>query len=437
MKEPVSEKPTDAAKQLPEPQPIAANPLVAYVLLWFPLASETFIFREIEQLEKEGMRLEVCTLYGKSLKGCSEAMKNYAGSVWRMGLKSAPAICRAFLRSLWKDPAKVISLAKRGLFRRMRNLEALAENICCFFAGFALAEKCLADQVSLIHAAWANGPATAAWVASRISGIPFAFTGRAGDIYPQDGILAEKARDALFIRTNNAANVAWLQSFCPESQKDKVKLIYNSVSFPRLDSGVRKIPQKPYKILAVGRFVRTKGFPYLLSAMARLLRENFPVQLSLIGDGAWRPRLEKMVKRLGLNQAVKMPGFLPNDEMPRLMAEHDVLVMPSVVHSNGDRDGIPNVIMEALSCGLPVVAADVCGISEIIQNGKSGFLVPQRNAKALAAAIRACLEDWPTAQTLTAKGHELVLEMFDPKRNTLALKELYLNSLESGAHEQA
>lgn len=436
MKESTSDKTSEEGKQAQDSER-AASPLVAYVLLWFPLASETFIFREIQQLEKEGMNLEVCTLYGKSLKGCSNAMKNYPGSVWRMGFKSVGAIGAAFLRATRKNPAKVLSLAKRGLFRPMRNLEALAENVWSFFAGFALAEKCLADQVSLIHSAWANGPATAAWVASSISGIPFAFTGRAGDIYPQDGILAEKARDALFIRTNNAANVPWLQSFCPPAQKDKVKLIYNSVSFPQQDSGTRRSPQKPYKILAVGRFVRTKGFPYLLSAMARLLRENFPVQLTLVGDGSWRTRLEKMVKRLGLSQVVSMPGFVPNDEMARLMAEHDVLVMPSVVHSNGDRDGIPNVIMEALSCGLPVVATDVCGISEIIQNGKSGFLVPQRNAQALANAIRASLEDWQTAQKLTAKGHELVLEMFNPTRNSLALKKLYLNSLESGAHEQA
>lgn len=418
----------DAAR----PNESGKNPLITYVLLWFPLSSETFIFREIEQLEKAGLNLDICTLYGKSLKGCSEAMKNYPGPVWRLGASSVPRVASAFLRALLKNPKKTLALARRGLFRKMRNLEALGENIWSFFAGFYLAEKCRLGGSSLIHSAWANGPATAAWVASEMSGIPFAFTGRAGDIYPQDGILAEKAKDALFIRTNNAANVKWLRSFCPPHQKDKVKLIYNCVTFPQARDRDGPPPEKPYKILAVGRFVRTKGFPYLLSAMARLLRENFPVRLTLVGDGAWRKRLEKMVERLGLSDYVELPGFLPNDEMPRLLMASDLLAVPSVVHSNGDRDGIPNVIMEALSMGLPVVATDVCGISEIIKNGETGALVPQRDARALAEAIRASLEDWPKARRMAAAGHKLVQEIFNSQKNSQALKDLYLASLEPG-----
>ncbi len=412
------------------------NPLIAYVLLWFPLSSETFIFREIQELEKQGINIEICTLYGKSVSGCSEAMKNYPGPVWRLGICNIFKIGSSFFRALLKHPKKVYDLARRGLFRKMRNLEALGENIWSFFAGFPLAEKCKKDNVALIHSAWANGPATAAWIASSMSGIPFAFTGRAGDIYPQDGILAEKAKDALFIRTNNEANVNWLQSFCPEDKKDKVRLIYNSVAFPQENSVRCESPTRPYRILSIGRFVRTKGFPYLLTAMARLVRENFPVTLTLVGDGAWRGRLEKMVDRLNLSSCVEMPGFLPNDEMPALIKSHDLLVVPSVIHSNGDRDGIPNVIMEALSLGMPVVATDVCGISEIIQNGKTGFLVPQRNARALADAIRQSFEDWENSCKMAQSGHKLVLDIFNPLKNSLALKDLYLNSLESRANGQ-
>lgn len=405
------------------------GPLIAYVLLWFPLSSETFIFREIQELEKQGLKLEVCTLYGRSLKGCSEDMKKYPGAIWRLGMGGSGKIVASFFRTLYKKPRLVLSLMRRGLFRRMRNMESLGENIWSFFAAFPLAEKCAKDNVALIHSAWANGPATAAWVASALSGIPFAFTGRAGDIYPQDGILSEKALDALFIRTNNAANVIWLQSFCQPAQKDKVKLVYNSLAFPTRLKSAENTPEAPYRILAVGRFVRTKGFPFLLSAMARLKRENFPVRLTLVGDGSWRGRLERMIKRLGLEDLVSLPGFVPNDSMPRLMENHHILAVPSVVHNNGDRDGIPNVIMEALSFGLPVVATDVCGISEIIRNGETGFLVPQRDSQALASSIRDCFENWPKAQAMAFAGHELVRQIFDPEKNTASLKKLYLDSL--------
>lgn len=405
---------------------------VAYVLLWFPLSSETFIFREIRELQSLGLNIIVYTMYGKALKGCSSNMRDYAGPVVRFGIASFFSILMAFLKALGARPGLVWSLAKRGLFRRMRNLESLGENTWCFFAGFLLAQKCREAGVRLIHSAWANGPATAAWIASRLSGIPFAFTGRAGDIYPEDGLLREKAADASFIRTNNAANVDWLSSFCPPGS-EKVALIYNGLTFGPSVQEDRRLPAPPYNILAVGRFARTKGFPELLTAMARLKREKFPISLTLVGDGSWRKKLERMVKNLGLRDIVSMPGFVPNDQLAQYMRGHDLLVVPSVIHSNGDRDGIPNVIMEALSVGMPVVATDVCGIGEVIRDGETGCLTPSRDPAALASAIRRMLENGAAALGMAARGRRLVLEMFDSGRNAAKLKNLYLNGIGNGS----
>lgn len=401
---------------------------MAYVLLWFPLSSETFIYREIRELMHLGMRIRVYTMYGKSLKGCSKQMLAFPGRITRMGMRATFSILGAFFRALRQRPRFVARLMREGLFRRMRNLEALAENCWCFMAGFLLAEKCREDGVDLIHSAWANGPATAAWVASRLSGIPFAFTGRAGDIYPQDGLLAEKSADALFIRTNNAANVKWLQKFCPEGQKDKVRLVYNNLTFRKVRPKARQFVP-PYQILAIGRFVRTKGFPELLVAMARLRREGLPVKLTLVGDGSWARKLLKLRKNLHLEDCVDMPGFMPHDELENFHEKYDLLVVPSVIHKNGDRDGIPNVIMEALNGGMPVVATDVCGISEVIRPGETGLLVPQRDPAALANAIRQMLEDSVSAQKMAMNGKALVTSMFNTQKNTQALADLYYSSV--------
>ena len=263
------------------------SPRMAYVLLWFPLSSETFVFREIQQLVQRGMDIRVYTMYGEKLRGCSDEMKNYAGPIKRFGSVATLRLLKAFWRAWKRDRETVKTLMRRGLFRKMRNLEAYAENLWCFLAGFLLAEEAQRDGIELLHSSWGNGPATAVWVASRLSGIPFAFTGRAGDIYPQDGILAEKSRDAIFIRTNNMANKPWLQSFCPAGQKDKVHVIYNGLTLGRRVD-CRAPFQKPYRLLAIGRFARTKGFPELLTAMARLRDDGFPVRLTLVGDGNWK-----------------------------------------------------------------------------------------------------------------------------------------------------
>ena len=122
-----------------------------------------------------------------------------------------------------------------------------------------------------------------------------------------------------------------------------------------------------------------------------------------------------------------MPGFIPHDQICGYMLDHDILIMPSVVHTNGDRDGIPNVIMEALSHRMPVIATDVCGIAEVVEDGVTGLLVPQRDARALADAVRRMVEDRDHAQSMAEAGRERVTRMFDRERNIATLLDLYVS----------
>ncbi|MBO4314139.1 MAG: glycosyltransferase [Desulfovibrio sp.] len=421
---------------MPENEGHAAEKRVAYVLLWFPRSTETFIFREVVQLRERGLPIFVYTLYGASPRGCSEEMRAYAGPVRRMGVRALGRMLGAFFRRLKQEPRTVLRLLREGWLRRQRDAESFLENQWAFFAGFLLAEQCREDKVSLIHAPWANGPATAAWVASRLTGIPFMFTGRAGDIYPPDALLREKSRDAVRIRANNAANIDWLASFCPKGQEDKVRLIYNSLTFTSTEE--RALPvHKTFRLLAVGRLVPKKGFADLFTAIARLVREGFPVRLTLVGDGYLRLPLLRLRERLGLADVIEMPGFLPHDKIPGYFRSNDLLVMPCIIQNgDGNRDGIPNVIMEALSQCMPVVATDVCGIAEVVRDGETGLLVPQHDPAALARAVRRMSADREKALAMARAGRELVLGMFDEEKNNAALREMYLSAAggEGGQH---
>lgn len=402
-----------------------ASPWLAYVLLWFPHPTETFLFREIEQLEAQHLPVRIFTLYGKHRGNLSQAMRDFAHPVERFGCTAFLRVLLAFLTTLFRHPFLTCRLVREGLLRRMRDAEAQLENMWAFFAGFLLARHCQKEGIRLLHAPWANGPATATWIASRLTGIPFAFTGRAGDMYPPDGILHEKARDAIVIRTNNAANVDWLARFCPHGQERKVRLVYNALTFAAGDAPAVHM-QPTWRIISVGRFVPKKGFDVLLTAMARLRREHVPVHLTLVGDGFLRRQLLALRERLHLEDCVDMPGFLPHEQWESYCQQSDLLVVPSVVDGeDGNRDGIPNVIMEALARSLPVVATDVCGIGEVISNNETGLLVPQRDATALADAIRTMCDDREAAVRMAHAGRDRVLEMFDREHNTRALCELY------------
>jgi len=159
----------------------------------------------------------------------------------------------------------------------------------------------------------------------------------------------------------------------------------------------------PLKLMAVGRFARTKGFDVLLKACKLLKDRGVAFKLTLVGAGFQGPTLQRLRKRLGLEDCVDMPGFLPHDQLTYLLKNHDMLVVPSVVHSTGDRDGIPNVIMEALSHRLPVVATDVCGIPEVIRHGETGLVVCQKDPEALAAAISDTASDRERAVSMDAR----------------------------------
>ncbi len=182
--------------------------------------------------------------------------------------------------------------------RRWKSIEFGGENIIGFLYGFTLARRFLEEPFDHIHAAWAMGPATAAWVASELTGIPFSFTGRAGDIYPPDGALEEKIKAAKFVISDNMTNVPYLENLVPGS-KTKIFGIYNGIPLRKVvDAPVPMVP--PYRLLGLGRFDRIKAFHVLLHACKILKDEGLSFKLTLAGDGPRKIHLKLLTRRLGL-----------------------------------------------------------------------------------------------------------------------------------------
>ncbi len=398
-------------------------PRVAYVALWFPKASETFIFREVVNLRRLGLPLKVITLYGELNAELSPEMAQISDDVQRLGIPGAkqfPADIRYWLK---RKRSECSWLFRTVPFRRWSSLEVGGENIWAFFCGFTLARLLQEQEIDHIHAAWANGPATAAWVASTLTGIPFSFTGRAGDIFPPDGALEEKIQDCAFVRTNPAENVRHLKKFANGSA-DKIVVVYDGYPLADFaDAAVKMEP--PYQLLAVGRLVRTKGFHVLLKA-ARIIRDwgvNF--HLTIAGSGPREWQLKLLTRRLGLESCVSFPGFVTHDAISGLFRSADVFIMPSVVHSTGDRDGLPNVIAEALLHRLPVIATDVAGIKEVIHDRETGLLVEQKDPGVLARAVMRMIQDREASLKMAERGRALVLQMLDPERCHRQVLELF------------
>jgi glycosyltransferase involved in cell wall biosynthesis len=316
--------------------------------------------------------------------------------------------------------------------RRWLTLESAAEVLWGFLAGVYFARLFTEAGIDLIHAPWPRGSATAAWTASRLSGIPFSLSARGDNLDPAEPDLPDKMEQSLFIRANNQADQARMRHMLSPASRDKIDLIYNSLT---LRAG-RCRPVRlmsPVRLLAVGRFSATKGFEYLLEACKILKAKHFPFTLTLVGGGGLAAggylglRLARMRTRLGLAEQVRIPGLVSHNALPQLLEVHDIFVAPCVIAPGGARDGIPNVIIEAMAFGLPVISTQVNAIPEIVRNGETGIAVPQRDAVALAEAVQRMSAYPDEARRMAANGHKLALEIFDEASNIRKLRDMFVS----------
>ena len=384
-------------------------PRVAFILSQFPEMHETFILRELAALDEAGLDFVIF-----SLKPCRDAVVQSAAArfvtrtfyPWQSGRGGFMRGTRAALacrRALpWQQPLKTAYVAWAA----------------CQFAGLA---KRL--RISHVHAHWATAPTSAAMLISRILEMPFSFTAHAWDIFAGDGRLGEKAREARFVVTCTAANVDRITSLVDPADRGKVLLNYHGI--PRaLRPPAGRGGNGALRVAAVGRMVETKGFEILLEALAAA---DFPARLVLVGDGPLRRRLERKAARLEINAVFRGP--VANEEVFEILSESDAFVMPSVIARNGDRDGIPNVMLEAMSVGLPVVASAISGIPEAVRHGRTGILVPPGNPAAIRDALRRIHADRAEAAQMGAEGRRLVTETFSAERNAAALYGIFKRHL--------
>jgi colanic acid/amylovoran biosynthesis glycosyltransferase len=398
-------------------------PRIAYILLWFPKPSETFIFREVVNLLKMGLDLKVFTLYGPLTRDLSPEMKLLAPQIERLGLPSLRFFWKDFLYWWKRQPEVIRRLLRTLLPGRWSNPEREGESMWGALCGFHLARRFRAEQITHIHAPWACGPATAAWVASHLTGIPYSFTGRAHDVFTPDSLLPEKVRDAELVRGESRAALKQLSALSGGAN-GKFQLTYNGVPLTALGPAPVRM-QPPYRLLALGRFVAIKGFDVLIEAGRILLDGGVDFRLTMAGSGPKGWQLKYLTRKLGLASQILFPGFISHDRVAELFYVTDIFIMPSTVQASGDRDGLPTVLLEALLHRVPVIASDVAGIREVVEDGVTGFLIPPREPQAIAEAVLRMIRDRDATLAMAERGQSRIRQDFDPATNHRRVLELF------------
>ncbi len=393
---------------------------IGYVLRRFPSLSETFILNEILAMEALDAKIEIYSIMQprdtKFHEGITRLKSNIRYVPTLGDLKSLFKYNRRALKSFGS------AYVKTGL------LCALTFNplqIWRFFQAGYIAERAREKKVDCLHAHFGNRAANVARMVSRISGLPYSFTAHAVDIYKntvRPRILKERIRKAEFVVTVSDRNKRFLEKLVPEA-RDKIIRIYNGVDFDHFKPGKDK-KEGPFNILCVGRMVEKKGLEYLIEACAYLKDQGHDFHCNIIGKGSLRPKLNEMIKALDLKDHVKMVGVVTQDKMPAWFRKADAFVLPSIVADDGNREGLPVSIVEALASGLPVVSTDVAGITEAVMQDWNGFVVPERDSLAVAAAVSRMIRDRALHQRLSSNARLSVENRFDQELTSKALWRL-------------
>jgi glycosyltransferase involved in cell wall biosynthesis len=427
---------------------------VAYVLKGWPRISELFIASEIYRLEQAGLNLRLYVIKPPDESETHPVVEQIAARpeylppttsltstpFARWLRENLPQFLPALARTVRHHPAGLARAAglafaqsvraRKGFWPRKLYAKELLQAV-------ALADR-LADapDVRHLHAHFAHGTTTVTWFASAITGLPFSFTGHAKDIYAPSlnpaGLLRRKLLAAKFAVTCTEANVRHLESIAPEATVHRVYHGLNA-DFSRLMGGEAMPapgPNGTLRLLGVGRLVAKKGFDTIVDACGLLDRRGVPFEAVIVGpDDDAGPALRARISELGLGDRIRLEGQMSQAELLEEYRRASAFCLPCRVLDNGDRDGIPNVLAEAMACGAPVVTTPISGIPEIVRDGVNGLFVQPDDPESLAAAVMRLREDRALASRISEEAAATVQRELDGERLALTLQSLFREAI--------
>ncbi len=389
---------------------------IAYLVKMYPRFSETFIVNEILAHEAAGVDIQIV-----SLRSPVDGRYHEDHARVRAGVTYVPSG----------------ELKATGLWQLLHTTAARFPNAWRILAeepALDMADMCqamwlapvLVDRgVDVVHAHFGSVAATVARLVYRLTGIPYLFTAHAKDIYHDTVDAADlraKLADAAAVVTVSDYNLDHLRTTFGRDA-ERVVRIYNGLPLQRFTYAAPV--DRPRHIVAVGRLVEKKGFDVLVDACRILCERGVPFTCDIVGSGPDEAALRRQIDAAHLDDVVRLVGPRPQGDVITAVQQASVFAAPCVVGKDGNRDGLPTVLIEAMALGTPCVSTDVTGIPELVQDGVTGLLVAQNDARALADALERLLADDDLRVRLALSARDRIERHFDAAHNSASLRALY------------
>ncbi len=408
------------------------RPTLGMVLKGYPRISETFISNEILLLEAMGIRVRLFSMRHPREAFCHDNVRRIRARVDYLPTELDKDFSRLLLA------ATLVAVRHPGRFRRaldragtrfartrsMGTIKHLLQG--CFLANLLHHSP----EVIHLHAHFAHSPTSVALFGSILARVPFSFTGHAKDIYTQNRAqLREKIDLAKLVITCTGYNRDYLTQLAPQTATP-IHRVFHGINLSLFHNPERRRnPAPPYRILTVARLTDKKGIDTIIQALALLREQQLDFSYTLIGDGDRRDEILGEIFAQGLEDRCRWLGTLPHERVVEEFRRADVFALGCRVAATGDRDGIPNVLVESLAMGLPAVGTRVSGLPEIIHQEDTGLLVEPDQPRQMAGALQRMLTDRELRKRCMELGRELVNRSFDNTFLIRDLAEIYLQAI--------
>jgi glycosyltransferase involved in cell wall biosynthesis len=399
------------------------------ILKGYPRISETFISNEILLLEELGFSIHLFSMRKPREDFTHDSVKKIRARVDYLPetlLKPLPRLLYHNLILASKRPA-VYAAALKTAMRRYLRTRKIATVKHLLQAGYLTNRLLPTSDVTHLHAHFAHSPTSVAMFTSQLTGLPFSFTAHAKDIYTSDPRqLREKIELSRFVVTCTEYNRRHLLEIS-DGHQTSIDRIYHGIDTDQFSyqPDIVEKPVQPFQILTVARLTPKKGLPTVYKALKILSDRGYKFKHTLIGDGEDRDIIRNLIDALGLGSAAQWLGTRPHHVVLEHYKTADLFVLGCQVASNGDRDGIPNVLVESMAMGVPVVATNISAIPELVQDEKTGLLAPAGQPDKLAEAMLRMLTDAELRSRVVAAAREHVTQNFDNRQLIQDLAEIY------------
>jgi colanic acid/amylovoran biosynthesis glycosyltransferase len=382
---------------------------VAYLVSRFPHVTETFIVRELEAVDRDpAIEIELLSLFPTV-----DPTVHPIAERWTARLRR-PATGESLKAVGWwllRRPLRLTAAVATVVAESVRKPGILGRSQVTLPIAAAHARRLQGDQVDHMHAHYATYPALAAWFCHRLTGVGYSFTVHAHDVFVHQEMLARKVADADFVVAISDYNRRFLEPY-GGGTRTPVEIVHCGIDPAAFEFRPRVAPADgPVRAICVASLQEYKGHAVLLQALAEGEGGLERVELDLVGDGVLRPDLERLARELGLADRVRFHGSQTEPRVRELLAAADIFVLPSIVARDGQMEGLPVALMEALASGLFAVSTRLSGIPELVRDGETGALAEPGDVASLADALRRALRDSDEARARA--GRELVEREFD------------------------